>query len=241
MGEKMTEVQLQLNEKQWQRAACYFDAYTHIAISDVPEKFKPYVLPMKEVISDEGRLILKYCWEDVKGRVEDGILLAKGEMLTSEIIRKAYKDTRKVVLFAASVVNIDPLLERHEDMMEQFFLEFWAVSILSVAREWLVGQVETTLAGSDLKQTSVWSPGQSKFELSNQGALFRLLQPETVGITLDRHFRMVPLKSISGTIGIVPAESEITMISCDYCEHAKTCPGYMGQKYADIEGNRRLI
>ncbi len=241
MNEKMTEVRLQLSEEQWQRAECYFAAYTHVTASDVPEKFKPYVLPMKEVISNEGRLVLKYCWEDVQGRVENGILLAKGEMLTSKMICKAYKDAKKVVLFAASVVNIDELLGRHMDMMKQFFLEFWAVSVLSVAREWLIEQIGGRLTGSGLKQTGVWSPGQSKFDLSNQGTLFRLLQPETVGITLDRYCRMIPLKSISGTIGIVPAESEIEMISCDYCEHAKICPGYKGKKYADIEENRRLI
>lgn len=241
MDEKMTELQICLDEEQWKRAECYFAAYTHVAVSQIPEKFVPYVLPMKKVIAESGKIVLKYCREDVAGHEDDGILLSAGDKLTSKIISKAYAEAREIVLFAASVINIDQLLREHQDMMDQFFLEFWAVSVLSVTREWLTGQIDKLLMGSKMKQTSVWSPGQSRFELYNQGPLFRSLKPETMGLTLDRHFRMLPLKSISGTIGIVPAESEIEMISCDYCEHARTCPGYKGKKYADLEENRRLL
>lgn len=241
MDEQKTEVQLHLNEEQWKKAASYFAAYTNVNARDVPDKFTPYVSPMEAVIKEKGKLVLKYCWEDVTGREEDAVLLSCGERLTGRIISKAYSKAEKVVLFAASVINLDQLLAAHEDMMERFFLEFWAVSVLSVTREWLMAQIQEQLAGSGMKETSVWSPGQSKFELHNQGPLFRLLKPETIGMALDRHFRMLPLKSVSGTIGIVPEKSEIEMISCDYCEHARLCPGYQGRKYADIKEKRRLI
>ncbi|MGN0659678.1 MAG: hypothetical protein ACI4LA_08725 [Emergencia sp.] len=232
---------MSLNEFRWEEAERYFRAYTGVCPADVPEKFADYVIPMRDVIREQGEVILKYGCSDVTGRETDAVILEEGQALTGRMIGKAYRDAEKVILFTASVINIDELLSAHRDMMESFFLEYWAVSVLSVCREWLIGELEQRLSGTGLKQTSVWSPGQSRFELCNQKPLFALLKPESAGISLDRNMRMLPLKSISGTIGLVPENSEISMISCDYCEHARICPGYKGVRYQDSREERRLI
>ena len=226
--------------EQWRRAEEYFKAYTHVAPDDVPDKFKAYVIPAKEIVKREGRLVMKYTAVKAASHPKDGVLLENGQRFRGKLIATAYREASEIVLFAASMINIQDILNRHDEMMETFFIEYWAVSLLSVCREHLVKILDAQLKAQDLKQTGVWSPGQSGFTLENQIPLFSLLKPETVGITLDHHQRMLPLKSISGTIGLVPQATEITMFPCDYCEHAITCPGYSGKRLQNENCNRRL-
>lgn len=234
-------LKMKFDAQQWETADRYFRSYTHVDVSAVPEKFKDYVLPMKEVMKGHARVLMKYGIAEVTRREEERIVLEEDQVFAGRMIGKAYKDAEQVVIFVASVVNIDELLETHRDMMDTFFLEYWAVAMLSACREYLEEQLQIQLNGSGKKLTTVWSPGQSKFELCNQKPLFHLLRPETIGVRLDRNMRMLPLKSISGTVGVVAEEVKIEMISCDYCEHAKTCPGYKGVRYRDFDKQRRLV
>lgn len=241
MKKEPETMSLLFDEEMWKVADQYFESYTHVCPKNVPSKFGPYVTPMKEVMKEQAKVVLKYGTVQVVSREEDKILLEGGQTLMGRMISKAYRDAGQIVLFAASVINIDEILARHSDSMERFFLEYWAVAMLSVSRECLEELVKTELAGSGKKQTTVWSPGQSRFELANQKPLFTLLQPESMGLTLDKNMRMLPLKSISGTIGLVDEDVEIEMISCDYCEHARICPGYKGVRFHDYDRQRRLI
>ena len=45
-----------------------------------------------------------------------------------------------------------------------------------------------------------YSPGYCGWHVSGQGALFRYLEPETIGISLRESFLMDPLKSVSGVV-----------------------------------------
>lgn len=234
-------LEMKFDAQQWETADRYFRSYTHVDVSAVPEKFKDYVLPMKEVMKQRARVRMKYGIAEVTYKEEERIVLEGDKSFVGRMIGKAYKEAEQVVLFVASVVNIDELLASHPDMMDTFFLEYWAVAMLSVCREHLETQLQEQAIGSGKKLTTVWSPGQSKFELHNQKPLFSLLRPESIGVRLDRNMRMLPLKSISGTVGVVAEEVEIEMISCDYCEHAKTCPGYKGVRYRDFDEGRRLV
>ena len=240
MKEKAVEQEVRLNEKQWERASEYFQAYTGVSVADIPPKFSPYVLPAKEIVKNEGRLQMKHMTAEVTGHPRDGLQLDDGIAFSGKQIGKAYEEAQQIVLFAAAMVNIQEILQRHSEMMEAFFIEYWTVSLLSICREQLQSQLAEQYRNSGLQLTGVWSPGQSGFELQNQIPLFDLLKPQTIGITLDEHQRMLPLKSISGTAGLVPEHCEITMQPCDYCTFGKTCPGYSGVKYKDSAGRRLL-
>lgn len=237
-GEKGT---FALSQLDWQKVYEYFRAYTHVDIEDIPDIYEDYVIPTRDWLREEARLIYQYGVRDVIEKDRETIRLSGGNAFEGKMIAKAYEDAGQVILYVISVINLDDILKKHSDMMETFFLEYWAVSILNTAREMLYQNMEQFLAGTEEKLTSVWSPGQSRFELRNQKALFAELQPEELGVVLDKHMRMLPLKSVSGTIGVIPVTTEETLIACDFCEHAKTCPGYKGEKYADSKEERRLL
>lgn len=237
---KIPEYQtVQFNEEDWTRIDSYFQAYTGVDPTNIPSKYVNYISPTRKIMQEEADVGVKYGWVKVKGKTEKEIILEDGQKLTSEIISKAYKDAEQIFFFVSSVRNIEQLLAAHPETMEHFFLEYWAVSLLGVVKEKIKKRLDEELSGSGWKRTSVWSPGQSQFSLNNQTVLFEVLKPEPEGIYLDAHMRMIPLKSVSGTIGIVPEDAQINMISCDYCSHAKTCPGYNGTKFKN-EKNRRL-
>lgn len=230
MNKENCIVNVTFDQEDWQEVYRFFKGYASVDINDIPPKYQDYIIPTRDIMMEQAKVVMKYNCVDISEKNEEGIVLENGKIFTGQMIKKAYKDAKQLVLFVITVANIDDILKEHPDMMDTFFLEFWAVSMLAVARDKLNGWLDKELDNTGFQKTSVWSPGQAKFELQNQKPLFETLEPEEIGVILDKHMRMVPLKSVSGTIGIVPDDKEIEMISCDYCEHNETCPGYAGTR-----------
>ncbi len=64
-----------------------------------------------------------------------------------------------------------------------------------------------------------YSPGYCGMPLTEQTKLFGLFDPENVGVRLSSDCLMRPLKSVSGLIGLGPAEDVKEFGSpCDRCE-----------------------
>ncbi len=233
--------EVQMNEIDWDKVYEYFQGYSHIDIHNIPENYEDYIIPMLELLKNEAVIQVKYGITKVIARNTTEIILENHFSFTGKMIARAYADAEKIIIYVMTIRNIDQLLQNHPDLMESFFLEYWATSILNSLREQYYEVFETSLVDEGYKLTCVWSPGQTQFELSNQETLFQLLKPEEIGVILDRYNRMIPLKSVSGTVGIAPKESTIELNSCDFCPHAKTCPGYKGKKYVDISMEQRRI
>lgn len=264
--EHITTSEIAASEIDWKRANEYFKGYTHIDVKNIPEIYQDYVMPMRDVIMEDAILKIKYgvtevlgkstikgankesqgvstrkTEEDLKKEELPAILLENEQAFTGKVIGQAYKDAKKIILYVTSVTNIDELMAAHPDRMESFFLDYWAVAVLNATREQYYDRFQQELVEEGDKMTYVWSPGQSNFALENQAALFALLEPEEIGVHLDRFMRMNPFQSVSGTIGIVEEHVTDLLISCDLCNFAKKCPGYKGKKYRDITmENRRL-
>lgn len=228
-------------EEDIKRAAKYFKGYTGVDIDNIPTKFEDYIMPIMDLMFSQAKIVIKYCGVDIMEETDMGLGLENGVIFEGEQIKKAYEGIKHLFVFVTSVINIDDILAAHPEMMETFFIEYWATSILNASREKLTKKLNRILGEEGCKCTSVWSPGQNKFELINQKPLFDILKPETIGVTLDKHMRMLPLKTVSGTMGVIPVNVHETMISCDYCEHRNYCPGYVGKKIKNQEAQRRLI
>ncbi len=69
-----------------------------------------------------------------------------------------------------------------------------------------------------------YSPGYCGMDLAQQAALFRLVRGDLIGVTLSPLHLMMPLKSISGLVGIGPEEMlGRRRSSCSSC-HDLRCP-----------------
>ncbi len=92
---------------------------------------------------------------------------------------------------------------------EQFFLE-------SLLQEGRAGDSTVVLN---------YSPGYCGWHISGQGKLFQYLKPQTIGITLNKSYLMMPIKSVSGVL--VAGERKIHAFKNNYpfCKECgtKTC------------------
>lgn len=90
----------------------------------------------------------------------------------------------------------------------------WAVE---AATDALMDRIERHLRPAEAL-TLRYSPGYCGMEISEQQKLFRLLKAQSVGVSLLPSMMMQPLKSISGLVGLGPAEAIIRYRSvCDKC------------------------
>jgi hypothetical protein len=83
----------------------------------------------------------------------------------------------------------------------------------------VIKSLRNHLAAANLGLTLPYSPGYCGMSLTEQRKLFGLLGEETAGVELTEACLMQPIKSISGLIGIGPAEEVKAWGSpCDRCE-----------------------
>ncbi len=131
---------------------------------------------------------------------------------------------------AAFVVTIGDAIERLADqrMREASRLEGYTLnSIGSAAADSAVDALADSLyfqnASPDEALTPPFSPGYCGLPLDEQIALFAMLDPKPIGVRLLPTMIMQPIKSVSGLIGIGPADQvEAHGIPCEWCD-LKTC------------------
>ncbi len=66
-----------------------------------------------------------------------------------------------------------------------------------------------------------YSPGYCGWHISGQKKLFHFLQPENIGLSLNKSFLMIPLKSVSGVIVVGKKEIHIFQNNFPFCMECK--------------------
>jgi len=79
-------------------------------------------------------------------------------------------------------------------------------------------------------QVLSYSPGYCGWHISGQRKLFEYLQPEKVGITLNKSFLMSPLKSVTGVLIAGKREIHIFKSNYTFCKLCKTYSCYERMK-----------
>ena len=136
------------------------------------------------------------------------------------------KETDKMTAIVRSSYNSNQSYFKAEitDVTEQYFLDAWGSTYVESAQAWLANYLQCELESVGKKRTYMWSPGQHKFDLSNQKVVFDILQPEEEGCTLNESYMMSPVKTGSGIWGVLDMDVEDLLLPCDYCELAEKCP-----------------
>jgi hypothetical protein len=199
-----------------------------------PEPFRTYV---DEVLLFAEKL------PDIRAayRIVDQIeMKSKGTSLTAggvelhvgQMIKKEIRNSERIAFFICTageqissrskslLMGDDPALGYIYDVMGSFITEAAGDKM----QQMLTGE----LAGSE-KMTNRYSPGYCQWPVSGQQVLFSLFDGKTGGVSLTSSSLMVPVKSISGLIGI---GQQVTFREhqCDICE-MKNCI------YRKVQGN----
>jgi cobalamin-dependent methionine synthase I len=84
----------------------------------------------------------------------------------------------------------------------------------------VIQRVHDQLRTIDYAPTLPYSPGYCGMAITEQQKLFQVFEGRTAGVTLTPSCLMQPIKSVSGLIGLAPAEVvEADISPCDRCEH----------------------
>ena len=129
------------------------------------------------------------------------------------------KEAEYFALFVATAGNsfqrYQDELKKEDDMLKSYVADAIGSCIAEETGDYMESMLEKETG--KLRHTNRFSPGYCGWPLSEQKELFRLLGGNPCGIALSATCLMMPIKSISGIIGIGRNVKE-KIYGCRYCE-----------------------
>jgi len=150
----------------------------------------------------------------------DGLVIADKFFKMDKIVTGQIKKSEKAALF---VCTIGPEMEKwskqllnNGDPAMSYLVDCVASITVESVTNFLHDHIEREMTKRGLKITNRYSPGYCNWSVSEQHLLFSLLPPNICGITLTESALMLPIKSISGIIGI-GSNVKRKEYTCDSC------------------------
>lgn len=150
----------------------------------------------------------------------DGSIMIGNERVASQTIGKAIRDSKQVILFAATVgAPFDRLIARYSRVEPSKALILQAIGAERVESlcDAFCDQMNTELNDTGKCLTRRVSPGYGDIPLRLQKEIFAVLDcPRKIGLTLDQSLLMSPSKSVTAIAGITD-ECEEQSDKCAAC------------------------
>jgi len=125
---------------------------------------------------------------------------------TGSLIAKQLKNCTSLALYVSTagheMERWSSRLMSEGDMMGGFIVDAIASGIVEQSSEWLEKRIAESIKPRGWSLTNRYSPGYCDWPVSDQHNLFSLLPSGFCGITLTPSALMVPVKSLSGVIGV---------------------------------------
>ncbi|WP_373484402.1 hypothetical protein [Acetobacterium sp.] len=201
----------------------YFKKHTNIDYLNVPKKYGAAVINAYNFLVEDLEIDAVIQSFDVSAILEDRVILKNGEQFSGKMPGRILENSEKVLCFVSTVKDFDCKSKMLTDSMENYFFDCWGSAFIENAEAWLKDYVSNGLSALNLKRTHVWNPGQHQFELNNQRSIFKLLNPEDIGVHLSPSMKMTPIKSISGIMGVINQNETSALNPCDFCALHRTC------------------
>lgn len=202
----------------------FFKKLTGIELEDIPEEQLYYVLKTQERIKKNTEIVIIYKCENIVELTEDTAVLENGSKYTGEMVPRILKESSQVVTCLITLKGFDKIKAEVTNITEAYFLDAWGSTYVESAQAWLANYLQCELEIIGKQRTHLWSPGQHKFDLSNQRTVFDILQPEEEGCLLTEKFMITPVKTGTGIWGVLDLGAKDLLLPCDYCELADKCP-----------------
>jgi hypothetical protein len=139
------------------------------------------------------------------------------------MLGQVFPPITELVFYVVSATGYEALDEEEENMAAKLFLDAWGTAVIECASEHLKKNIAKELEKQSIYATFAFSPGQHNVSMGLQKAIFDLLAPEEIGVTLNEHYLMHPKKSVSGIFGIGPDRDEERLRPCDFCDLRENC------------------
>jgi hypothetical protein len=140
---------------------------------------------------------------------------------TGRIIAKQFKDAQKIVVFACTAgPGIREAYEKYKaegDPLKAFFTDTLGTVAVEKAMDKIHHALKQSMEQQGLHCTNRYSPGYCGWMVKEQHKLWSLLPSEYCGIRLTDSALMLPIKSVSGIIGL-GAHARKNPYSCAICD-----------------------
>ena len=151
---------------------------------------------------------------------KDGLFIAGHFFKMEKIVTNQLKEAQKVALFVCTIglemENWTRQLLNNNEPTLSYLVDTIASETVENATDLLYDFIDKKMSDSGLKITNRYSPGYCNWPVSEQHLLFSLLPKNFCGITLTESALMLPIKSISGVIGVGEKVKRMDYF-CDRC------------------------
>ena len=158
---------------------------------------------------------IKYNSEHKDGFYADNIYLNTQKIVTGKI-KKADKAALFVCTIGPAIEEWSRKLMKDGDGVLSYIVDTVASVIVESATDKLHDHIGREMKMKGMKITNRYSPGYCDWNVSEQHKLFSMLPEKFCGITLTESALMVPVKSVSGIIGI-GHDVKWLKYTCDTC------------------------
>lgn len=202
----------------------FFKRHTNIDITDIPAKYGNDILESRDLMMASLSIEALYQFFEIKDLSDNGVMVAADTNFSGKMAPKILKDASHCFCFVASIKGFDQQIETLDGSMKKYFYDIWGTSFIENASLWLKQKIGQELEADGFYPSPFWNPGQHQFELLNQRPIFKLLSPSDIGLELTSHLKMIPVKSVSGIMGVFDHNDFTPLIPCDFCKLGKSCP-----------------
>jgi len=150
-----------------------------------------------------------------------GMKIGGKEFQTHKIITSQMRKAKSVALFLCTIgpqmENWSKELIKEGEFLKGYMVDAIASESVEQAMEQTHNHLEQHMRKEGLGITNRFSPGYCKWPVADQHKFFSLLPAGFCGITLTDTSLMIPIKSVSGIIGIGP-EAKRLDYACKICD-----------------------
>jgi hypothetical protein len=143
---------------------------------------------------------------------------------TGRIVTNSLKNSISIALFSATcgdkIETWSKQLMKEGHGLEGLIVDLIGSEMAEAIVEYLHHSIETEVLKSGNKVSNRYSPGYCNWPVTDQQKLFALLKGNDCGITLTESSLMLPIKSVSGMIGIGPSLKKAAY-KCKVCPDMK--------------------
>jgi hypothetical protein len=212
--------ELNLNFSQIESVMGYKQGESQEHISDLISE----VLKESEAICNikaEYRILPGVHFNDIEKTIEINHLVFQIKKIVYGLIKKS--DSIAIFLCTAGEgIGIRSKKAMKEgDLLKGYIYDVIGSEIVESTADLMQKELEKTMISSGKKITNRYSPGYCGWDVAEQHKLFRLVPYNFCGIRLTESALMVPIKSISGIIGI-GENVKFNQYTCNLCD-SKNC------------------
>jgi hypothetical protein len=184
---------------------------------------------LDELISDYILKSLKICnprasfalYENPSFIDKKEMLIEGSIFLLDRIVSSSLKNSTHIAIFVATagpeVEKMSKRLLSEGNLLEGVLVDILGSEIAEETARLIYEKIGIEMSQKGMNITNRYSPGYCNWPVSDQQKLFSLLDRNTCGIQLTESSLMLPIKSVSGIIG-VGALVKFQSYFCDKCK-----------------------